>query len=158
MTSGSTWKKAMAREQLDKRLKKYQWLRDFEIPPKGWIKALRFALGMNGNHLAIRLGVSKQNISQIENGELEGSVSLKMMRRIGEALDCRFVYGFIPNSTLEETVRNRAEHVAWAKLERVNQSMRLEAQDISEKDVQRAWKLLVSKLLIEMPSNLWDGD
>ena len=158
MNLESTWKKALAREQMDKRLKKYQWLREFEIPPKGWIKALRFALGMNGNHLAKRLGVSKQNISQIENGEIEGSVSLKMMQRLGEALDCRFVYGFIPNSTLEDTVRSRAERVAWAKVERVNQSMRLEAQDISNKDAQRAWKILVAKLMHEMPSNLWDED
>lgn len=158
MNLDNTWKKALAREQLDKKLRRFQWLRELEIPPRGWIKALRFALGMNGNHLADRLGVSKQNISQIENGELEGSVSLKMMRRIGEALDCRFVYGFIPNSTLEDTVRDRAERVAWSNIERVNQSMRLEGQDISNKDVQRIRKIAVEKLMQEMPSNLWDED
>ncbi len=158
MNLDDNWGKTLAREQLDIKLKKFQWLRELGIPPKGWIKALRFALGMNGRQLANRLEVSKQNISQLENGELEGSVSLKVMQRVGEAMDCKFFYGFVPNSTLKNTVRERAERVAWSNIERVNQSMRLEGQDISDKEVQKIWKKEVERLTNEMPGNLWDED
>ena len=89
-------KKNLIREQLDASLQRFSHLRNAPPPPKGWIRAIRNALGMTAKQLANRLGVAQQAVARIENGELEGSVTIKTMRRIAERLDCVFVYGFVP--------------------------------------------------------------
>ena len=59
------------------------------MPPKGWIRAVRDALGMNGRQLADRLNVTRQRASLIEKDELGGSATLKTMRRsAGERIPC----------------------------------------------------------------------
>ena len=149
-------KKRLIREQLQSSLSAFQPLRDKGVPQKGWIRAIRTALGMSGRHLAARMGVTKQRASDIERQELDGSVTIKTMRRNAEALDCVFVYGFAPKTSLEDTVRNRAKQVAAKRLGQVNQTMALEAQSLGTKENQLILSEMVDELMDASPSNLWD--
>jgi DNA-binding transcriptional regulator YiaG len=58
--------KKLVREQLQLSLSRFQPLRETRIPPKGWIRAIRTALGMSGRQLAERMGVTKQRASDVE--------------------------------------------------------------------------------------------
>ena len=62
----------LVREQLGAKLERLKPLRDTMPPHKGWIRAIRDALGMTGEQLAKRLGVSKKRISRIEHDEVVG--------------------------------------------------------------------------------------
>lgn len=64
---------------------------------EGWIRAVRFRQGLQGKELAARMQVSPARISVLEKDELRGAVTLKMMQKAAEALDCRFVYALVPN-------------------------------------------------------------
>ncbi len=61
--------KNLAREQLDEVLKKFLPLKIVNSPRKGWIRAIRDALGMTGAQLAKRLHTNKQRVSRIEQDE-----------------------------------------------------------------------------------------
>ncbi|MBU3984898.1 MAG: mobile mystery protein A, partial [Proteobacteria bacterium] len=93
--------KQIARRQLDATLAKFSEVRKVQLPPKGWIRAVREALGMSGKQLAGRLNVSQPRVHKLEQSEPSGALTLKTMRQVAEALDCVFVYALVPRSTLE---------------------------------------------------------
>ena len=149
-------KKNLIREQLDASLQRFSHLRNAPPPPKGWIRAIRDALGMTAKQLANRLGVAQQAVARIEKGELQGSVTIKTMRRIAECLDCVFVYGFVPRTSLAETVSRQAKNIATQRLAQVSQTMRLEDQALSRKESEQVLSNLVDELIRTLPSTLWD--
>ena len=147
----------LVREQLNLTLAMFQTLRDISIPPRGWIRALRNALGMSGRQLAQRMGVTKQRTSFIEKQEINGTVTLKTMRRTAEAMECVFVYGLVPRTSLEETIRSRARQVAARRLARASHTMGLENQALGKKENQEILSRMIEEIVDELPSSLWDG-
>ncbi|MDP8287216.1 MAG: mobile mystery protein A [Candidatus Electryonea clarkiae] len=146
----------LVRAQLDKTLAILHPLRDTPVPLKGWIRAIRNAIGMSGRQLAARLGVTKQSASLIEGREIAGTVTINTMKKTAEAMDCIFVYGFIPRISLEETVRNQAKRVASKRLARASHTMSLENQSINITENKTVLSDLINELLDELPKNLWD--
>jgi predicted DNA-binding mobile mystery protein A len=124
-----------ARQTLDERLLPLKPAERFTPPPKGWIRAIRNALGMTSGQLAQRLKVSPQTANAFEKSEASGAIQLKTLRRAAEALDCRLVYALVPNSSLEEAVRARALKIARRDLGRVAHTMTLEAQGTGDEDL-----------------------
>jgi predicted DNA-binding mobile mystery protein A len=118
-----------ARERLDERLARLKPVDRFRPPPKGWVRAIRDALGMSGVQFARRLGVQPPSVIALEASEESGVIQLKTMRRAAEALDCTLVYALVPNESLEGAVRARARKIALRDLGRVAHTMRLEAQE-----------------------------
>jgi predicted DNA-binding mobile mystery protein A len=149
-------KKKLIREQLYASLQRLRPLLSVPAPQKGWIRAIRQALGMAAKQLANRLGVAQQAVARIEKGELEGSVTIKTMRRIAECLDCVFVYGFVPRKSLEETVARQAKHVATQRLAQASLTMSLENQALSKKENEQVLSNLVDELIRTLPSTFWD--
>ena len=74
--------RVVARRQLDKRL---DALRAAKIgaqrPPRGWIKAIREALGITTRQLATRIGVGQSRVVDIEKAEVTGSITLGSLQR-----------------------------------------------------------------------------
>jgi predicted DNA-binding mobile mystery protein A len=149
-------RKKLVREQLDASLQRFAALRTVTPPQKGWVRAIRDALGMTAKQLAGRLGVSQQAVTHVENTELSGSVTIKTMRRIAESLDCVFVCGFIPRSSLEATLRKQAEKVAATRLAQASQTMALEDQALSTGENKKVLSDLVDELVDTLPSKLWN--
>lgn len=67
-------------------------------PEQGWIRSMRMQQKLQGKQLAKKMQVSPARISVLEKDERRGAVTLKMMQRAAEALDCRFVYALVPNA------------------------------------------------------------
>jgi predicted DNA-binding mobile mystery protein A len=147
--------KLVIRQQLDKTMASLK-AANIQVPVKGWIRAIREALGMSGKQLAQRLGVSQPRIPRLEQDELTGSVTIKTMQQVAEAFDCTFVYALVPRTSLEETVRSQARIVAQDRIERVAHSMLLEAQSLSAEEQQATLKATIGELVREMPKELWD--
>jgi predicted DNA-binding mobile mystery protein A len=118
-----------ARQRLDERLSGLKPEGRFTPPPKGWIRAIRDAVGMTGVQLANRLRVRPQTVEALEKSEASGSIQLGTLRRAAAALDCTLVYALVPNSSLEGAVAARARWIALRDLGRVAHTMKLEAQE-----------------------------
>jgi predicted DNA-binding mobile mystery protein A len=147
--------KNLAREQLDETLKQFLPLKTIVPPRKGWIRAIRDALGMTGEQLAKHLDTNKQRVSRIEQDEKLGNITVKTLRNVAEALDCEFIYGFVPRQTLEKTVRNQAKAVAKKRMLRSDQMMRLEKQELSEDEKEKALENMITEIISTMPRSLW---
>ncbi len=126
-------------------------------PPRGWLRAIRDALGMTTAQYAARLGVSQPRISALEKSEAEETVTLATLRRAAEALDCQLVYAIVPNQSLTQTQRERAILVAEKQLARTGHTMRLEDQGLSVNNMARERDRLVDELLRGDPRRLWDA-
>lgn len=123
-------------------------------PQKGWIRAIREALGMSTAQLAARVGVKQPVLYNIEASEIAGTVKLETLERVAAALNCRLVYALIPNEPLEEMVRKRALEVAGRHLSAVQHTMRLENQEVDD-DTARRRQLDTVLSQIDM-RRLWD--
>ena len=148
--------KKLIRQQLEVTLQKFRLLLDISMPPKGWIRAVRDALGMNGRQLADCLNVTRQRTALIEKDELGGSATIKTMRRIAESLDCVFVYALVPRTSLKQTLHEQAKRVAKKRLARVSHTMMLENQELSDIDQTQALNDMLKEMLETQPSILWD--
>ncbi len=149
--------KKIIREQLDDTLSYFSSSASVNRPMKGWIRAIRDALGMNMRQFAERLGVSKSRIPRIEQDEITGSLTLKTMNRVADTLDCVFFYGFVPRTSLEDTVRKQAMMVTQKRMNRLMHTMNLEAQGLSSNDAKKAFNNMVDEI-IDSPSVLWEKD
>jgi predicted DNA-binding mobile mystery protein A len=149
-------KKKLIREQLEVSLRRFSPLLSVNKPPKGWIRAIRDALGMTARQLASRLGIAQQAVARIEKDELTGSVTIKTMQRVAECLDCDFICGFVPRSSLEATLRSQAHKIAAKRLSQASQTMTLENQALSSKENEKVLSDMVDELVDTLPSYLWN--
>jgi len=149
--------KKIIREQLDETLSRFSTIASVNRPMKGWIRAIRDALGMNMRQFADRLGVTKSRIPRIEQDEITGSLTLKTMNRVADKLDCVFVYGFVPRTSLDDTVRKQASIISQKRMNRLMHTMNLEAQGLSSKNAKKAFNNMVEEI-IDSPSILWEKD
>ncbi len=123
-----------SRLHLDKRFKEFGPASRFAPPVRGWIRAIRAALGMSSAQLAKRLGVKQPSVVALEQSEMKGTIELATLRRVAAALDCTLVYSLVPNAPLEVVVRDRARLFARQRLEPIEHSMQLEDQEVTVKD------------------------
>ncbi|MEZ5926711.1 MAG: mobile mystery protein A [Hyphomicrobiaceae bacterium] len=121
-----------ARQRLDERLIPLKPENRLLPPPKGWIRAIRDALGMTGPQFGVRLGIKPQSVADIEKSEATGSIQLKTLSRAAEALDCTLVYALVPKTSLEGAVEARARRIALKELQRVAHTMKLEDQSVGD--------------------------
>ncbi len=125
-------KRKIARRRLDERLSAFRPKSGLAVPPKGWIRAIRNALGMSALQLGTRLSAKPQSVADLEKSEAYGTIQLKTLRKAAEALDCTLVYALVPNSSLEGVVQTRAREIAIKELARIGHTMDLEAQGLSK--------------------------
>ncbi len=148
--------KNMVMQQLDQQLSELKSLKSVRSPMRGWLRAIRDALGMSGPQMARRMSVTKQRISLMEKAEVNGSATLNSMRQAAEALDCQFVYAVVPRDSLKATVERQARKKAEKEQAYTSQSMLLEDQMPSLEERQAALDATVADMVRQMPKNLWD--
>ena len=125
----------LAIKHLDQRMAEWQPVSKFACPPRGWIRAIREAIGMTAAQLASRLKVSQPRVFTLEKDEVRGAVTLETLSRTAQALNCTFVYALVPNTTLENMVSEQVQKKISEQFSRVNHAMKLEAQELSEAEI-----------------------
>ena len=152
------WNNKVIREQLDKKLVSLKEFASSGVPQHGWIKTIRESFGLSTNQLSKKIGVDQSRISRLENAEKDGSLKLSSLKKIAKALNMQFVYGFVPigKDTLEQIVTEQARQLALKRLKRLNDTMLLEKQELSDKEQKKALEDMIQKILIEQPKDLWD--
>lgn len=146
-----------AAQQLDRRFDAMRpAIGQMARPSRGWVRALRDALGMTSAQLGKRMGVSQPRITELEKAELHGNITLKSLERAAEALGCRVVYALVPMQPLTQTLDERAQTVARKQLASVDQTMRLEAQGVDDGERHRQAIQHLTSELLRRPARLWD--
>jgi predicted DNA-binding mobile mystery protein A len=150
--------RAAARRQLDKRLQTLQNSAHFARPPRGWVKAIREALGMTTMQLGWRIGVGQSRAVEIEKAEVSGSLTLDSLERAAHALDCELVYVLVPRIPLQAMVEKRAAKLARSRVAAVQHTMDLEDQGVREPDKREQVVVLARELAEQSGSLLWNEE
>lgn len=96
------------RLRLDQQLKKWpKSAAAYKTPERGWIFAVRKALGMTTKQLAWRLGISQAAATGIMQSEASATIQINTLRRVASAMNCTLVYAIIPNEPLEKMLAER---------------------------------------------------
>lgn len=148
--------KTTARKALDSKIASLPPLQKMQRPHKGWIRAVKEALGMSSKQLAVRLGVSPPRITALEKSEVDETLTLASLRRTAEALDCAFVYSFVPKGSFEEVLQTRARRIAADIIGKVDHTMRLEAQNLQSDKLNEEIENLAAQILREQHKIIWD--
>jgi predicted DNA-binding mobile mystery protein A len=150
-------KKSLQLQQLNDKMLGFAKLNKISMPPTGWIKAIRTAIGMSMQQLGNKLSISKQGILDIEKREKDGSITIKSLREIARALNMQLVYGFVPNDgSLDALIEKRATELATKIVLRTSTTMKLEDQGNTNKRIEKAIRERAEEIKNEMPKVLWD--
>ncbi len=129
-----------------------------KVPPEGWLRTTRKALGLALTQLAIRLGVTHSLIARNEHAELEGSITIKTMSAMAKAMNCKFVYAIVPNDSIDAILYQQAKKKATKLVQRISDHMALEDQELSKKTLAEEIEKVTQDLLQSKTSLLWDDD
>ncbi len=150
-------KQQLVLDQTDKKLVLFQPLKTVVIPNKGWVNTMRTALKMSLRQLGNRMNFSAQNIKQIEEREVNGTISINSLREVANAMDMQLVYGFVSkHESLEQMIEKRAKELATEIVMRTNNTMTLEDQQNSKERIEKAIAQKTNEIKSEMPKYLWD--
>ena len=144
---------AQSRARLDQRLAQLGSVAQYRTPSRGWIRAIREALGMSTAQLAKRLGVRQPSVVGLERSEEKGTIEVATLRRAAEALGCTLVYALVPNQPLETTVRAHALSLLRRRRQPIEHSMLLEDQDVAEPVSDRQVEDMIREI---SPRRFWD--
>ena len=143
-----------ARIALDKRLNGFRPTDHMTSPPKGWVRAIRDAVGMSGAQLARRMGITPQSLNGLEQSEASETIRLETLRKAAAALDCQLVYALVPNKPLEDRVAERARAKALEAIGGVSHSMAMEDQKVLDDDLEERIQIFISETLRDR--DLWE--
>lgn len=150
-------KQKLILEQVDAKISQLIKAENFVMPPSGWVYSIRQALGMSMRQLGNKMGITPQSIKEIEEREKNGTVTVKVLRQFGQALDLKLIYGFIPSGgSLEKLIERRAIELAVEIVNRTSNSMNLEDQENKPDRLHKAVKEKAEEIRLQMPKYLWD--
>lgn len=145
----------LARKNLEKRLAPLRKA-DLMPPSRGWLRAIREALGMTGKQLGERLGVVPSRITALEQAEVTGKTTLNSLREAAEAMGCTLVYAIVPTRPMDDILHERALALANEALARVNHTMRLEDQALDADALASERARLIQQFINDNPRRLWE--
>ncbi len=150
-------KKKLLIEQLDQKLNPFQKTELVLVPEKGWINTIRTTLNMTMDQLGTKLNITRQGVKRIEDSEAKGTLTINSLKEVAQALELKFVYGFVPKEgSIDNLIHSKAENLARKIVLRTNQNMKLEDQGISDDKINDSIKDLANEIKREMRKSLWD--
>ncbi|WP_413584484.1 mobile mystery protein A [Bdellovibrio sp. HCB274] len=145
----------LRRNQLDRNFENFKSKVNTLKPKKGWIKEIRMALGMSMADLGSRMGVIKQRIEALEKSEATGNVTVESLKRAADAMDCEFVYYFVPRQGLQKFLESEARKIATKIVQENELSMKLEQQGTSNSAQANLVNEIANELIRSEGKRIW---
>ena len=144
-------------EQLDRKLKPFLGSELVIIPDNGWINTIRTTINMTLEQLGKKLNMTKQGAKRIEESEAAETITIKSLKEAGNALEMKFVYGFVPmDGSIDSLIDRKARILAEKIILRTNHNMMLEDQEIEKGNLENAIEDLSREIKLGLKKTLWD--
>lgn len=104
---------------------------------------------------ARRLGVAASTAHQLEQAEVDNTITLRRLRAAADALECDVEIVFLPRAPLCEIVERRAYQKALAQLRRVEHSMSMEEQGVLIPQFDAIVKEVATEMLLK-GEQIWE--
>jgi predicted DNA-binding mobile mystery protein A len=104
----------LERRRLDVEMRPYRRAGKEKNPTQGLLRVVRQTLGVPVAEIAVKMGICRSVVLDLETREMRGAVTLSSMSRMSQAMGCKMVYGIVPvdGKTLEDLVEARL----WASV------------------------------------------
>jgi predicted DNA-binding mobile mystery protein A len=125
----------IVRKGLDERLPALKEAQTAAVrPTRGWLRAVREAIGAKQGPIAKRMGVQRQSYARLETTEARGSISLSTLQKAADAMDCEVVYYLVPRPKVARTYAElaRRHDPKFKHLQASEHSMALEDQAVGD--------------------------
>jgi predicted DNA-binding mobile mystery protein A len=144
-------------EQLDRKLKPFLGSEVIIIPESGWINTIRTTLNMTLEQLGKKLNMTKQGVKRKEESESAGTITIKSLKEVGNALEMKFVYGFVPvDGSMDSLLDRKSRILAEKIIHRTNHNMMLEDQKVEKENLKNAIEDLSKAIKFELKKTIWD--
>ena len=104
----------LARRRLDRELRFYRLADKEKNPTQELLRSVRQALGLKVAEVARGARVNRSVVFRLEESERLGTISLRAMVRMAEAMGCKVLYAVIPKEG--QTLEGLAERRKWERL------------------------------------------
>lgn len=134
--------------QVDRSLEPFAGTPSVSRPQRGWLRAVREALGITIREIARKMRKTPQTVASFEKSEAANRITLQTLQHYAEAMDCELVYAIVPKSgSLGQLAEKRARHKAERDVRAVEHTMALEDQAASgvQDKIDRETKRLLKK-------------
>lgn len=122
-------------KQLTRSLGPFEAARKESRPHRGWLRAIREALGLTLEGTAVCARTTKQHIRKLEIAEADDRITLRSLRRVADAMDCELLYAIVPKvGTIAELSEKKLRNEAKKRVLAVEHSMALEDQAVGNTD------------------------
>ena len=112
---------------------------------------------MTLEQLGRKLKMTRQGVKRIENSEASGTITINLLREVGQAMDMRLVYGFVPNhGSISALIDSKSYELAKRIVQRTDQTMLLEDQATSKENLNMAVEELATRIRQELRRSIWD--
>ncbi len=108
------------RMELDAEMHHFRYAGKRKDPTSGLLRAVRHALEIPAAEIAEKMGVCSTSLFEMENREMNSTISLRSMSRMAAAMGCKVVYGIVPRGG--KTLQQLAEEQLWARVLGVGKS------------------------------------
>ena len=144
-------------DQLDRKLKPFLGSEIIIIPDNGWINTIRTTINMTLEQLGKKLKMTKQGVKRIEESEAAMTITIKSLKEVGNALEMKFVYGFVPiDGSIDSLLDRKSKILAEKIILRTNHNMMLEDQEIEKGNLRNAIEDLSKEIKFELKKAIWD--
>jgi predicted DNA-binding mobile mystery protein A len=142
--------------QTDRRIKKFAKISE-EKPPRGWIYAIRTALGMSMRQFGKMANITPQAVKDIEVREQTGNITVAALEQLGKKLNMRLVYGFVPlEGSLQKKIDIRSLIIAKKIVSTTSNNMSLENQKVSSAMLNKSVKAKAQEIKQKKLKILWE--
>lgn len=118
-------------KQLASALDAFATAKNVARPSRGWLRAVREAMGLTQQRVANAMKVKQQAIDKFESAEANDRITLRNLRRVADAMGCELVYALVPkHGTITELAEQRARDEATKRVRAVEHTMALEDQAV----------------------------
>jgi predicted DNA-binding mobile mystery protein A len=134
--------------QVDRSLEPFAGTPSVSRPQRGWLRAVREALGITIREIAGKMRKTPQTVASFEKSEAANRITLQTLQHYAEAMDCELVYAIVPKSgSLGQLAEKRARQKAERDVRAVEHTMALEDQAASgvQDKIDRETKRLLKK-------------
>lgn len=143
----------MQRAELGAESRSFPRMKSEQMPRRGWIRAIRDALGVSQSALGARAGISRATVQQMERAEGRRRITLASLDRLAQAMGCQVAFAIVPRGGSLEDVRKRQ---AFARAEELLAQRLAAAERMPHpREIERRRNRLANKLLRGSPRKLW---
>ena len=146
--------KKLIQRQMYKKIESIKGFREKVSGVPSWIRYMRKALNMTSGQLAKRMELTLSSLYQLERQEASDKINLQSLKKAAKAMDCDFVYAFIPRKPLSRIINDQAERKARKLVMSSHLHMEYEDQAVSKKELEGQVRELVETL--KDSKNLWE--